>query len=49
MASSLFSKIAQLASSPQGKRAIDQAKGFASKPENKQKIEQMRQRFTKKH
>lgn len=45
MASSLFSKIAKLASSPQGKKAINQAKDFASKPENKAKIEQAAQKL----
>ena len=45
MASSLFSKIAQFATSPQGKKAISQAKDFASKPENKAKIEQAAQKL----
>lgn len=45
MASSLFSKIAQFASSPQGKKALNQAKDFASKPENKAKIEQVAQKL----
>ena len=40
MASSLLSKIAKLAASPQGKKMINQAKDFASKPETKAKIEQ---------
>ena len=40
MASSLISKIAKLAASPQGRQVISRAKNFASKPENKAKIEQ---------
>lgn len=42
---SMFSKIAQFASSPQGRRLANQAKDFAAKPENKQKIEQARQKL----
>ena len=45
MASSLLSKIAKLAASPQGKKAINQAKDFASKPENKAKIDKAVQRI----
>ncbi|WP_116046571.1 hypothetical protein [Amycolatopsis palatopharyngis] len=33
---SLFSKVARLASSPQGRRAIAQAKEFASDPRRRQ-------------
>lgn len=45
MASSLFSKIAKFASSPQGKQALNKAKDFAAKPENKAKIEQAAQKL----
>jgi len=48
VASSLFNKISQLASSPQAQRVVNQAKDFASKPETKAKIEQARQRLQKK-
>lgn len=49
MASSLFGKIARLATSPQGKRAVNQAishgRDFAAKPENRAKIEQARKKL----
>ncbi|MEO6882331.1 MAG: hypothetical protein ABI181_15460 [Mycobacteriaceae bacterium] len=45
MAPSLLGKIARLATSPQGKRAFNQAKDFAAKPENRAKIEQARQKL----
>lgn len=45
MASSLFGKLARLATSPQGRRVVNQAKDFASKPENRAKIEQARQKL----
>ena len=45
---SMFTKLAQFASSPQGQKLANQAKDFANKPETKQKIEQLRQRITKK-
>lgn len=48
MASSLFSKIAKLAASPQGRQVISQAKNFAAKPENKAKIERALQRIRSK-
>ena len=44
----LMSKIARFARSPQGRRLAAQAKDFASKPENRRKIEQFRTRLTKK-
>lgn len=36
MAASLFTKLARLASSPQGRRAIHQAKEFANDPRRRQ-------------
>lgn len=49
MASSLFGKIARLATSPRGKRAFNQAlsqgRDFAAKPENRAKIEAARQKL----
>jgi hypothetical protein len=45
---SLVSRIAQFARGPQGRRLADQAKRFASKPENRRKIEQLRARFARK-
>jgi len=45
---SLISRVARFARSPQGRRLADQAKRFASKPENRQKIEQLRARFARK-
>lgn len=36
----LFSKVAQLANSPQGRRAIDKARQAASDPKNRARIEQ---------
>jgi hypothetical protein len=44
----LMSKIANFARSPQGRRLANHAKTFASKPENRRKIEQFRARLTKK-
>lgn len=37
---SLFSKIARFASTPQGRRMVEQAKRAASDPENRRKVEQ---------
>ena len=45
---SLMSRVAKFARSPQGKKAAGQAKEFASKPENRRKIEQLRSRFARK-
>lgn len=45
MAPSLFGKLARLATSPQGKRVVNQAKEYASKPENRAKIEQARKKL----
>ena len=44
---SLFSKAARFARSPQGKKLMNQAQQFASKPENRQKIAQLRGRVAK--
>jgi hypothetical protein len=40
--------MSHFARSPQGRRMAEQAKQFASKPENRQKIEQLRGRFARK-
>ena len=45
---SLMSRVAKFARSPQGKKAAGQAKEFASKPENRRKIERLRSRFARK-
>ena len=42
---SLFSRVARFARSPQGRKAADQAKRWASKPENRQKIDGYRKRL----
>ena len=50
MKSSMFTKISQFASSPQGQRMIREATGkaqaFAKDPKNRAKIEELRRRFT---
>jgi hypothetical protein len=50
MKSSMFAKISQFASSPQGQRMIreatSKAQKFASDPKNRAKIEDLRRRFT---
>ncbi|GAA2347014.1 hypothetical protein GCM10009854_25030 [Saccharopolyspora halophila] len=43
---SLFKKVAQFASSPQGKKVINQAKKYASDPKNKEKIDQVKNKIT---
>ena len=45
---SLMSRVARFARSPQGKKVAGQAKDFASKPENRRKIEQLRSRIARK-
>jgi hypothetical protein len=45
---SLFSSAARFARSPQGKKAIAEAKKLASDPKNKQKLEQLRERIAAK-
>lgn len=38
---SIFKKVASLANTPQGKRAIQQAKKYAQDPKNKEKIDRV--------
>ncbi len=45
---SMISKLARFAASPQGKQAFAKAKDYASKPENRAKIEQARQKLVDK-
>jgi hypothetical protein len=45
---SLLTKVSRFARSPQGRRAAEQAKRFASDPKNRQKIERLRGRFARK-
>jgi hypothetical protein len=42
---SWLNKVARFASSPQGQKVIRQAKKYASDPKNKQKIDQLKNRF----
>ncbi|MEV0699171.1 hypothetical protein AB0I53_14810 [Saccharopolyspora sp. NPDC050389] len=42
---SLFKKVADFASSQQGRKVIDQAKKYASDPKNKEKIDQVKNKF----
>ncbi|MEU6264740.1 hypothetical protein [Saccharopolyspora shandongensis] len=42
---SLFKKVADFASSPQGRKVIDQAKKYASDPKNKEKIDQVKNKL----
>jgi hypothetical protein len=50
MKSSLFTKLSQFASSPQGQKMIREATGkaqqFAKDPKNRAKIDDLRRRFT---
>lgn len=39
---SLIDKVAAFARSPQGRKYIEQAKQYAAKPENQQKIQQLK-------
>ena len=41
---SLFSSAARFARSPQGRKALDQAKKLASDPKNKQKLDDLRRK-----
>jgi hypothetical protein len=41
----LFSKVSRFARSPQGQKLAGQAKRYASKPENRAKIEGVRKRL----
>jgi hypothetical protein len=45
---SLMSKISQFARSPKGREMTGQAKRFASKPENRRKVENAWRKFAKK-
>ena len=42
---SIVDRLAKLARGPQGQKLINQAKEQASKPENRQKVEQLKQRL----
>jgi len=42
----LFSTAARFARSPQGRRALEQAKRAASDPKNKQKIDDLRRKLS---
>ncbi|WP_433869551.1 hypothetical protein [Saccharopolyspora sp. CA-218241] len=42
---SLFKKVSQFASSPQGRKAMEQAKKYASDPKNKEKIDQVKNKL----
>lgn len=44
---SLINKVAAFARSPQGRKVVEQAKQYAAKPENKQKIEQLRTKVSR--
>lgn len=43
---SLLSKAARFARSPQGRKAVEQAKKLANDPKNRQKIDDLRRRVT---
>jgi hypothetical protein len=45
---SLIGRIASFARSPQGRRMASKAQQFASKPENRRKIAELRSRIAKK-
>ncbi|MDA3628926.1 hypothetical protein [Saccharopolyspora oryzae] len=42
---SLFDKVTQFAKSEQGKKVIDQAKKYATDPKNKEKLDQVKDKF----
>jgi hypothetical protein len=46
---SLLNRISKFATSPQGRKLTEQAKKVASDPETKRKIEDARQRLTKRN
>jgi len=46
--SSMMKKLTELARSPQASKAIAKAKEAAAKPENRQRLEQLKARVTKK-
>lgn len=43
---SIFKKVTDFAKSPQGRRAIAQAKKYAQDPKNKEKIDRVKNRIT---
>lgn len=45
---SLTNKLAELARSPKGRELADKAKQYADKPENRRKVEQLRERLSRK-
>jgi hypothetical protein len=45
---SLIGRVARFARSPQGKKLARNAQQFVAKPENRQKVEQLRTRFARK-
>jgi hypothetical protein len=45
---SLMNKLQTFARSPQGKKLLTQARGYASKPENQAKLKSLGSRFTSK-
>ncbi|MGW1677418.1 hypothetical protein [Saccharopolyspora sp. NPDC002376] len=42
---SLFDKVTEFAKSKQGKQVIDQAKKYATDPKNKEKLDQVKDKF----
>ena len=48
MANNLIGKLVRFVKSPQGQRLISKAQQEASKPENRRKLEQLRQRVMRK-
>ena len=42
---SLFKKVSEFARSPQGRKVLDQAKKYASDPKNREKKEQVKNKF----
>lgn len=42
---SLFKKVSEFAKSPQGRKAFEQAKKYASDPKNKEKIDQVKNKL----
>ncbi len=43
---SIFKKVTDFAKSPQGKKAVEQAKKYAQDPKNKEKIDQVKNKIT---
>ena len=46
--SKLVQKLVAFVKSPQGRRLTEQAKDYARKPENRRKLDQLRQRISRK-